>query len=461
MIKITIYIIGVTLCLNLKIMAQEIKVKDVALQNIHIGQKVPDEIITGLHNYQDENGKSSTTAKISNFKGKLLILDFWATWCSPCIAMIPKMDSLQFFFGNKIQFLPITYQSKTEVLSFLERLSKQHPYSNSFKAKNMMVFSDKTLHSLFPHSILPHYVFIGADGIVKAITGNNQINSKSIAALLNQKNENMKVKTDDLPSKYDRDSPFLINGNGGIGNNLIYHSVLTGYIPGLIAGSSIYPTSGIDSIKGKRIIIRNVPIPWFYRVAFGDDEFIEQSRLILAVKDTTRLVNRIAKSTDYENWKKQNNAFCYELIVPPTLGKRAYEIMRNDLDLLFNQYQAGFEKQKKKCLILVRTSSAGKFYPTGGIEELHFDATGCKMKNADIIILFRHLRRFFQNSGLPIINETGYTGKVDININANMTNISAINEELKKYDLQFIEAERDVDMLVIRDKFNVLLDKKQ
>ncbi|ULT39963.1 thioredoxin domain-containing protein [Niabella defluvii] len=28
-------------------------------------------------------------------KGKALILDFWATWCSPCIALFPKIDSLK------------------------------------------------------------------------------------------------------------------------------------------------------------------------------------------------------------------------------------------------------------------------------------------------------------------------------------------------------------------------------
>src|SRR5690349_12062447 len=55
------------------------------------------------------NGKKGSV-KVSDFKGKLLILDFWATWCSPCIKVMPKLDSLQKYFGSKIQILPVTYE---------------------------------------------------------------------------------------------------------------------------------------------------------------------------------------------------------------------------------------------------------------------------------------------------------------------------------------------------------------
>ena len=32
--------------------------------------------------------------KLSNLKGKIVIIDFWATWCTPCISSFPTMDRL-------------------------------------------------------------------------------------------------------------------------------------------------------------------------------------------------------------------------------------------------------------------------------------------------------------------------------------------------------------------------------
>jgi len=74
--KITKYIVLALLCLNFRLQAQENKAVDVTLKGIKIGRKVPDFIITNLHNYKNASGKPATTAKLSDFKGKLLILDF-------------------------------------------------------------------------------------------------------------------------------------------------------------------------------------------------------------------------------------------------------------------------------------------------------------------------------------------------------------------------------------------------
>lgn len=53
---------------------------------------------------------------------------------------------------------------------------------------------------------------------------------------------------------------------------------------------------------------------------------------------------------------------------------------------------------------------------------------------------------------LPIIDETGYKGNVDMIINAKLNDMSSLRKDLKRYNLDLIEGERVINMLVIRDK---------
>ncbi len=56
-----------------------------------VGDSAPDFSITA------DNGRSITT---SNFGGKILVLNFWATWCQPCLQEIPSLDEFQRRFAG-------------------------------------------------------------------------------------------------------------------------------------------------------------------------------------------------------------------------------------------------------------------------------------------------------------------------------------------------------------------------
>jgi len=68
------------------------------------GQSVTDKDTAGDNKQlpalklQDLNGK---TIPADQFKGNIIVLDFWATWCVPCIAEIPALNQLQEKYGDK------------------------------------------------------------------------------------------------------------------------------------------------------------------------------------------------------------------------------------------------------------------------------------------------------------------------------------------------------------------------
>lgn len=57
----------------------------------------------------------------SEFKGKKILLNFWATWCPPCIAEMPSMQQLYNDYSEKAVFLFVTNDDRLAVEQFLSK----------------------------------------------------------------------------------------------------------------------------------------------------------------------------------------------------------------------------------------------------------------------------------------------------------------------------------------------------
>jgi thiol-disulfide isomerase/thioredoxin len=75
----------------------------------------------------DLNGK---LVKFSDFRGRVLILDFWATWCVPCRVEIPHFVELQKQYGDKglrVIGVSLDEQGPDVVTKFVKRLAVNYP----------------------------------------------------------------------------------------------------------------------------------------------------------------------------------------------------------------------------------------------------------------------------------------------------------------------------------------------
>ena len=76
--------------------------------------------------FMDKNQKN---INLANYKGKLLVLNFWATWCAPCREEMPSLDSLQSdsrFNNLKVFAINIGQEDISKSEAFFKELNIQH-----------------------------------------------------------------------------------------------------------------------------------------------------------------------------------------------------------------------------------------------------------------------------------------------------------------------------------------------
>ena len=61
------------------------------------------------------------TCTLADFVGKPLVIHYWASWCSPCLAEMGQFRSLYADYGEKVNFLFITNEKRTDVAKFVKR----------------------------------------------------------------------------------------------------------------------------------------------------------------------------------------------------------------------------------------------------------------------------------------------------------------------------------------------------
>jgi thiol-disulfide isomerase/thioredoxin len=116
-------------------------------------------------------------------KGSVVILDFWATWCPPCIASIPRLDSLvEEFKDQPVVFCSITYEPATIVAPFL----KKHPMNTT-----VCLDKDFTTFRSYKAWGIPMIVLVNKTGTIAAVIHPSHLTGDVIREVLSGSNPNV------------------------------------------------------------------------------------------------------------------------------------------------------------------------------------------------------------------------------------------------------------------------------
>lgn len=371
---------------------------------------------------------------------KLIILEFFATWCTSCIKSLRLSDSLQQLYRGQLQFWLISTTATADNENTVAAFFRRHRRRNGTAYNFPTVVNDTVLHARFPHTAVPHYVWLNGDRRVLAITGADELTPANIEAALSGKPLSLPLKND-FPH-YQPALPLLVEGNGGSAADLRFSANLTGYLPNLGTGSRYQA----DSFT-RRLTLLNHSILEAYQYALD----FPANRIILEAKEESRFYNTGLPAAA---WKK--NLYGIELTLPAAtepaeMLARLHQFLNASFGL-----NGRIEKRWVPCWVL--TGTAGTLPPSrGGKRNLRWgtpeEPLTC-LQNAPLSRLVEALNS--QLIGLPllpiVVNETGIHYNVDLELAAPLTNLPALRKELQRYGLGLVQASRELDMFVLSDE---------
>ncbi len=376
------------------------------------------------------------TLDLNRYRGKLLILDFWAPGCTACIAGFPKLDSLQGLFGDRLQIVAINQQSLDSTSSLLKRVSR------IANPRFPLITTDSLLHAWYPHTLVPHVVWIDTMGYTMSITGGQSIDASHVSNYFAGKEVSFN-QVEPFDSALVR-SPLV----QGVQSHVLHYSLLTRGISGNAMGNRrvFRDASGY---RGNRITHNMTSAMRLFIDAFeeaGAYDFQVPRRWEIVGIDSLELIYP-AEDSLKDRWM-QHHAYNYDIQVPKEDNGRIFQFMQEDLQRYFG-ISAFRTKRKRPVYELVLIDK--KRFDTGiGVGTRH------SWNNITMRDVTRQIERLLMEAGRPMIvlDRTGI-GDLTFSTSIRLPRVSerslvGFNEMLEGLGLRLMERSRKVWVLNLK-----------
>lgn len=348
-------------------------------------------------------------AELNQFKGKLVWIEFWATWCGPCLSAMPHLQKLQAKYKDKLQVITVTDEGDERIKLFL----KARP-SNLWFA----IDTARSFVKIFPYRVIPHSALISPTGKLIAVTLPENITENVIDSVLSGKEVHLPEKKDNLTTDFIKDYFFA---EDTLQTRFLIQPEIKGG-PGMMVTFADKP-----AFAGRRLTFVNVGLGTMYSKAFGDFPY-------------ERTINRTNE--------KEDKMYCLDIIVKDK--KDLIPTLKSELLKRFD-LQAKTEKQIKDVYVLkiVDQKKFNKIARNTSGKRTYMSMHGKIDQESITMIDFADFLESFGDYKSLIIDETNNTEKLDIKFSFQPENPESLAKIIKDMGLSLEKVKREVEFLVL------------
>ncbi len=363
---------------------------------------------------------SDKSPSLKDFRGKIVILEFWATWCGACLPAMDHLSELKEEFGDKLDVIAVSYESEERVRRYIQN-----------KPLPILHVSDEAgrLKTYFDHYKIPHTVLINTEGNVIGYASPDEITATVIKQALSGKKVNIPIKEDgvrtfDYTKDYFPPAP-------GTSEKFLLQPKMPGAVP-----ITRRVTSDKSEYQNRRLTLLNQSLYHIYKQAFG---IASDSRIVVDPTVQEKLMNQ---------------EFCVEVIAPsPDKLQKTFQEGLKKADL---PYEVTLKSQAIPVLELVVKEKVNLKESSGNVESgtrfTRINQYQGTNKTIDDFVN-DYLNKYIANvTGKSFINETGLTARYDFNFSFEPENPSSFKEELAKIGFDLVPKNRNQQVLLIEEK---------
>ncbi|MFV0522539.1 MAG: TlpA family protein disulfide reductase [Mangrovibacterium sp.] len=130
--------------------------------------------------YPDVNGKMYS---ISDFKGKLIYIDCWATWCSPCKQQLPHLAKIEKeYHGKNIAFVTVSFDNDKDIEKWKSFVKNHNLGGVQLHAKEAF---QSDLAKAYGINAIPRFLLVGKDGNVISTNAPRPSSADELKKLIN------------------------------------------------------------------------------------------------------------------------------------------------------------------------------------------------------------------------------------------------------------------------------------
>lgn len=391
-------------------------------RQVQIGQGLPDLPPLPIINY------ATDFIELSAMSDKVIILDFFDTFCASCIEAMPRLANVQRELGDAVAIIPVTWQPRTVI----ERFYKTNKYLKEHNAILPTIVGDTLLKKYFPHQSISHTVWL-YKGKVSAISHPDFVTVAQIRELIEREVVNVPVKDDFKPKQ----------SFGAIGadrrlkrGNVISEVILSGYQEGLDTESVRFKKDSLDNSYRSTFV--NMDLLGATTSAWAHIRepkyLMNKERIVWDVPDSSIFYHDKDGNVQPRQIWNQKYLLSYSRLdtLTKTDAERA-RIVLEDLSAML-RVKSKWEDRPQRCLVIKRIADLSPRIVTGDN----------KYEGSEMLAFLMD----YSGKYLPVIDEAKYKGNIHI---PKFTNIEELNEGLARYGLIVEEEVRAIEKLVFEE----------